>query len=86
MAEGLARLQTYFPELKSLVKNYAQTNPGHVFTGDLKGFVYFRDNFQTDLIPESGNAGTFYLHPNKKGSAVLGRFWGEAIYKGLFND
>jgi lysophospholipase L1-like esterase len=86
MAEGLARLQTYFPGLKSLVNNYSQTNPGQVFTGDLKGFDYFRNNYQTDLIPESGNAGTFYLHPNKKGSAVLGRFWGEAIYKGIFND
>jgi len=34
--------------------------------GDTKAFDYFRDNYLTDLIPESGNAGTFYLHPNKK--------------------
>jgi lysophospholipase L1-like esterase len=85
MAEGLARLQSYFPELDSLVKSYSQTRPGHVFIGDLKGFAYFRNNYLTDFIPESGNAGTFYLHPNKKGAAVLGKLWGEAIYQSLFN-
>jgi len=86
MEEGLARLQKYFPELKSLVAKYSQTNPGQVFMGDLKGFSYFRKNHLTDLIPESGNAGTFYLHPNKKGADVLGKLWGEAIYKNLFKD
>ena len=86
MEEGLARLQKYFPELKSLVAKYSQTNPGQVFMGDLKGFSYFRKNHLTDLIPESGNAGTFYLHPNKKGADVLGKLWGKAIYKNLFND
>ncbi len=86
MAEGLARLQSYFPELQSLVSMYSQTKPGHVFLGDLKGFAYFRNNYLTDLIPESGNAGTFYLHPNKKGANVLGRLWGEAIYESLFKQ
>lgn len=84
MSEGLARLQSYFPELETLVINYSHTKPGHVFLGDLKGFAYFRNNYLTDLIPESGNAGTFYLHPNKKGATVLGRLWGEAIYESLF--
>lgn len=84
MSEGLARLQSYFPELESLVSKYAQIKPGRVFLGDLKGFAYFRNNYLTDLIPESGNAGTFYLHPNKKGANVLGRLWGEAIYESLF--
>lgn len=86
MAEGLARLQCYFPELESLVKNYSQTYPGKVFIGDLKGFAYFRNNYLTDFIPESGNAGTFYLHPNKKGAAVLGKLWSEAIYQSLFKN
>ena len=86
MDEGLARLQSYFPELQSLVAKYSHTNPGHVFLGDLKGFAYFRNNYLTDLIPESGNAGTFYLHPNKKGSAVLGKLWGEAIYQSIFKN
>jgi lysophospholipase L1-like esterase len=86
LAEGLARLQSYFPGLKLLVEKYSHSNPGHVFIGDLKGFDYFRINYLTDLNPESGNAGTFYLHPNKKGSEVLGKFWGEAIYNSLFKD
>lgn len=85
MAEGLARLKSYFPELKALVEAYSQIRPGHVYIGDLKGFAYFNDNYLTDLFPENGQAGTFYLHPNKKGAVVLGNLWGEAIYKGLIN-
>jgi lysophospholipase L1-like esterase len=86
MAEGLARLQSYFPELHSLVGKYSKTNPGQVFLGDQKGFNYFSKNHLTDLIPESGNAGTFYLHPNKKGADVLGKLWGEAIYQQLIHN
>lgn len=86
MSEGLARLQTYFAVLDSLVLDYSRINPGHLYLGDLKGFAYFRNNYLTDLIPESGNAGTFYLHPNKKGAAVLGKLWGEAIYESIFKD
>jgi len=80
---GLARLQTYFPELKSLVAEYSQTKPGQVFMGDTKAFDYFKENYLTDLIPESGNAGTFYLHPNRKGAEALGKFWGDGIYQVL---
>ena len=80
---GLERLQSYFPELSALVTGYALSNPGQVLMGDTKAFDYFRENYLTDLIPESGNAGTFYLHPNKKGAEALGRFWGNGIYKAL---
>jgi lysophospholipase L1-like esterase len=86
LAEGLARLQTYFPELKMLVKNYSHTNPHHVFMGDTKAFKFFQKNYLTDLIPESGNAGTFYLHPNKKGAVSLGQFWAEGIYKNIVRN
>jgi lysophospholipase L1-like esterase len=81
---GLARLQTYFPELTSLVAEYSSTAPGRVLMGDTKAFDYFRENYLTELIPESGNAGTFYLHPNKKGAESLGRFWGEGVYQAVF--
>lgn len=83
LAAGLARLQSYFPELKKLVLLYSQTNPGQVLMGDTKAFEYFRANHLTDLIPEKGNAGTFYLHPNKKGAEALGKFWAEGIYNAL---
>ena len=81
LAEGLARLQSYFPELKSLVKSYSKTHPNQVFMGDQKGFNYFRKNYLTDLVPEKGQQGTFYLHPNPKGAAQLASFWAGAIYK-----
>ncbi len=86
LAGGLARLQTYFPELQELVKEYTKSNPGQVFMGDVKAFEYFKNNYLTDLIPESGNAGTFYLHPNKKGAGELGKFWSEAIYNCIINN
>ena len=81
LAEGLARLQSYFPELESLVKSYSATNKNQVFMGDQKGFNYFRKNYLTDLVAEKGQQGTFYLHPNPKGAAQLASFWAEAIYK-----
>lgn len=79
LAEGLERLQSYFPELESIVKNYSETHKFQVFMGNQKGFDYFRKNYLTDLVPEEGNQGTFYLHPNKKGAAKLARFWAESI-------
>jgi lysophospholipase L1-like esterase len=81
---GLERLQTYFPELKALVAEYSAAGSGQVFLGDTKAFDYFKENYLTDLIPEQGNAGTFYLHPNKKGAEALGKFWGDAIYEVIF--
>ena len=81
MEEGLNRLQSYYPEIQSLVLDYSKRFPGQVFMGDSDGFDYFKTNYLTDLRPEDGNAGTFYLHPNKKGATVLGQFWGKSIYK-----
>ena len=83
LAEGLARLQSYFPEIDNMVKNYASTHPGHVFKGDTKGFKYFKENFNDALKHEQGVQGTFFLHPNDKGAARLGELWAKAIYKAL---
>jgi lysophospholipase L1-like esterase len=79
LEEGLNRLQTYFPQIDALVAGYAITKKGHVFVGDKTAFSYFRKNFQTELIPEQGQQGIFFLHPNHKGAASLGLFWGKAI-------
>lgn len=79
LASGLARLQSYFPQIDRLVKSYAQTHPGQAFLGDKKGFDYFEKNHLTDLKAEQGKQGTFYLHPNEKGAKALGEFWGKAI-------
>jgi hypothetical protein len=63
---------------------YPRIKPGQVFMGDTKVFDYFRDKHLTELIPESGNAGTFYLHPNKTGAESPGRIWGDGIYQAIF--
>jgi lysophospholipase L1-like esterase len=83
LAEGLARLQNYFGEIDALVASYAATHPKRVFRGDTKAFDYFRKNYLTHFQHETGQQGTFYLHPNQKGAAVLGRFWGKAIYDAI---
>lgn len=81
LQEGLDRLQSYFPQIDALVAGYAITNKGCVFVGDKSAFKYFKKNFQTELIPEQGQQGIFYLHPNRKGAVSLGLFWGKAISK-----
>jgi len=83
LAEGLARLQTYFPKIDRLVKSYQATNPGHVFMGDKAGFAYFKKNHIDTFKYEEGRQGVFYLHPNEKGALGLGELWGKAIYKAL---
>jgi lysophospholipase L1-like esterase len=80
---GLDRLQRYFPEIEALVKSLSKTNPGQVAVGDKQGFSYFKKHFQTDLLPEEGWQGVFYLHPNRQGAAALGELWGKAIYKAV---
>lgn len=78
---GLERLNSYFPQLEALVEAYGQSHPGHVFIGDTEASDFFQANYAEFLIPEDGNAGTFYLHPNETGAARLGEFWGKAIYR-----
>jgi lysophospholipase L1-like esterase len=83
LQEGLTRLQTYFPEIDALVKAYKTSHRGQVFLGDKDGFKYFEKNHLTDLDPETGGDGTFYLHPNEKGAVALGNLWAKAIIKAL---
>jgi lysophospholipase L1-like esterase len=85
LAEGLARLQKYFPEIDDMVKSYGLTHPGHVFKGDTEGFKYFKKNYANALQHEQGVQGIFYLHPNDAGAAQLGELWAKAIYKALDN-
>lgn len=83
LQEGLDRLQSYFPEIKKLVASYARSNKGQVYVGDTKAFNYFKETHLTNLIPENGRQGTFYLHPNQSGAKILGEFWAKAIYKNI---
>ncbi len=81
LAEGLKRLQSYFPEMDTIIKMYSHTHPRQVFTGDVAAFDFFKKNHLSYLVPEKGQQGVFYLHPNKEGAEILGNFWGRAIYK-----
>lgn len=83
MQEGLTRLQTYFPKIKTTVKSFAKTNPKQVFLGDTEAFDFFKKHAEQYLQHENGLDGVFYLHPNKDGAVVLGDFWAKAIYKNV---
>ena len=85
LEEGLNRLQSYYPELQALVLDYSKHFPGQVFMGDTDGFDYFKTHYKNELFPEKGNAGTFYLHPNRKGASALGELWGKAILGAIDN-
>lgn len=76
---GLDRLQSYFPSLDEVVRNFDRTHPGHVCLGDTQAFSWFSTHHATEMNPESGVNGTFYLHPNASGARALGYFWGSAI-------
>jgi len=79
LQEGLNRLQSYFPVIEKLSKNYN----GRLMIGDTEAFNYFKETHLTTLIPEEGHQGTFYLHPNQAGAKILGEFWAKAIYKSI---
>lgn len=81
LQRGLDRLQTYFPEIGDLVKEYGRTKPGQVIVGDKQGFGYFKQHAAAELQAEEGWQGVFYLHPNKVGAESLGKLWGKGIYK-----
>lgn len=84
LKEGLTRLESYFPQIQSFIKDYSAQYPNQFFVGDTEAFDYFKANYKTEFVPENGNAGTFFLHPNEKGANTLGTFWGKAIYKVIF--
>lgn len=71
---------------RKLMAHYSITHPKQVFPGSTEAFDFFKENYSTHFTPEEGNAGTFYLHPNKKGAEVLGNYWGEAILKAIGNE
>jgi lysophospholipase L1-like esterase len=81
LAEGLKRLQQYFPQIITLVRVNAKLHPGHVFMGDQSAFSAFKKQTAALLQPESGQMGIFYLHPNENGAAMLGEYWAKAIMK-----
>tara|TARA_R110002124_G_scaffold237977_1_gene403231 strand:+ start:498 stop:1259 length:762 start_codon:yes stop_codon:yes gene_type:complete len=82
LAEGLARLNTYIPEIDQLVKEYQSQNPGQVYLGDTKAYRYFKKH-ETLFKDEKGQQGIFHLHPNQAGTKILGEYWAKGILKGI---
>lgn len=83
LEEGLLRLQSYFPQVDKMVKEYRNTHKGRVLLGDTKAFRYFKKHHEKLFLPENGQQGIFYLHPNEEGAKVLGNYWANAISKAL---
>ena len=84
LLEGQLRLRAYHPELEVLIDYYANSSAkDRVFPGDASAFDYFKTHAENVFISESGGAGAFLLHPNERGSDILGRFWGAAIKRAM---
>ncbi len=81
LAGGLARLQTYFPQIKMMVSQNKKRHPGQVFLGDRNAFKLFKKKEKVLMQAEKGQQGVFYLHPNEKGAAILGTCWAKALTK-----
>ncbi|MDO5570353.1 MAG: GDSL-type esterase/lipase family protein [Bacteroidales bacterium] len=81
LKSGLDRLNSYFPRIQKMIEDYSRTMPNRVFLGDTEAYEFFKENHTSYLIPENGNAGVFYLHPNIEGAEKLGIYWGNAIKK-----
>lgn len=78
LAAGLKRVSRYIDELVALANEF-----DYIYLGDVDGFGFFEKNYKRFHVPEKGNAGTFYLHPNEKGAKHLSKFWSEAIVKAI---
>ena len=78
LAAGLKRVSRYIDELVALANEF-----DYIYLGDVDGFGFFEKNHKRFHVPEKGNAGTFYLHPNEKGAKHLSKFWSEAIVKAI---
>ena len=75
------RLQSYFPQIDKLARSIRMPIQGMCLPLITRHLTYFNEHYRTDLMPEQGHQGIFYLHPNEKGAGVLGNFWAEAIYQ-----
>lgn len=83
LQDGLDRISVYSHALDRLVDNYKKDRKDYVLIGDQNGYAYFKKNYKSDMRPQEGHQGVFYLHPNEKGSNKLGFLWGKAIMKCL---
>lgn len=81
---GLNRLQSYFPDIKTLVKENRKRGIA-IVQGNKKAFNFFRGKNNL-FTTEQGHSGLFYLHPNKEGAVELATFWAESLMRELKKD
>jgi lysophospholipase L1-like esterase len=73
------RLRSYFPVLDGIAAADAKQPKRHVYLGDTLAYDHFAAAYLTELSPQKGKNGTFYLHPNQTGAESLGKFWAAPI-------
>jgi hypothetical protein len=83
MQEGLDRLNSYFSQIDALAAEYKISHPNQVYLGNKAVFSFFQKNHKELFKAEDGKHGTFYLHPNAKGSKALAGFWVKGILKAI---
>ena len=74
LQSGLNRLKSYHPMITLMVANGSE----RLHAGIPEAYNSF-ENHPELFDEESGNAGKFYLHPNRKGAHLLATFWADAI-------
>ncbi|MBQ3152932.1 MAG: alpha/beta hydrolase fold domain-containing protein [Bacteroidaceae bacterium] len=80
LQEGLDRLYSYYPVIDDIAEEYDR-----VTAGNREVWNYFEDN-KVLFIAESGNSGTFYLHPNALGAQRLAEVWSRSLLDIIATD
>lgn len=76
LQSGLNRLKSYHPVISIMVADGSE----RLHAGLSEAYSAF-ENHPELFDEENGNAGKFYLHPNKEGARLLATYWADAIEK-----
>ena len=76
LLSGLNRLKSYHPVISIMVADGSE----RLHAGLIEAYSAF-ENHPELFDEENGNAGKFYLHPNKEGARLLATYWADAIEK-----
>jgi lysophospholipase L1-like esterase len=75
------RLRSYFPVIGAMADADSKSAKQYIFLGDTSAYDHFADTYKTELSPQQGKNGAFYLHPNVLGAKSLGKYWAIPIIK-----
>lgn len=74
LQSGLNRLKSYHPIITLIAADGCE----RIHAGKQEAYSAF-ENHPELFDEENGNAGKFYLHPNREGAHLLASFWADAI-------